>query len=258
MMRIRELAAAATIAITLNVAIARTGEAAEIRVISIPAYIYLFQKLTPAFENTTGHKLVIDFGLFSHLKGRIDAGDFDVAISTAAMTDYLAKEGKTVPSTRVEFSRIGIGVGVPAGAPKPDIGSVDAFKQTLLNAKSISIPPKESAAGGYLISLMERLGIASNIGSKLNITGGGGQTPKAVSAGEVELGITLISEFVPFRGVEIVGPLPSELQHYVVATAAVGTMAKEPNAAETLVKFLTSTPTVALFKAEGLEPVIGR
>jgi molybdate transport system substrate-binding protein len=233
-------------------------EQAAIRAISAPTFKYLFEKLRPHFEASTGYKLVIEFGWFSLLKGRIDAEDFDVAISAGATTDYLAKQGRTVPSTRVEFSRAGIGMGVSAGAPKPDIKSDDALKRALLNAKSISIPPPASTTGAYLLTLFERLGVAGEIKSKLQITESGDHTVKAVAAGRAEIGITLINEFVPVPGVEIVGSLPSELQNYVVGTAAVGSTARDPRAAESLVKYLGTTTALDLIKADGLEPILPR
>jgi molybdate transport system substrate-binding protein len=229
--------------------------AAEVRLITLPAFKSLFEELAPNFETATGHKLVIEARLFSQLKERIDAGDFDVAVSTATMTDYLAKQNKTVVGTRVEFSRVGIGAAVAAGSPKPDISSVDAFKRALLNAKSISIPTKESTAGAYLSSLVVRLGLLNDIKSKLKESTGGGQTPRAIATGEADLGLSLLTEFVHVKGVEIVGPIPSELQRYVIETAAVGIAAKEPNAADTLVEYLMRPVAVAVIKAEGMEPI---
>jgi molybdate transport system substrate-binding protein len=232
-----------------------TVEAAEIQIISLPAYTSLLEKLDPLLATTTGHRLVIESGLFSQLKGRIDTGDFDVAISSGPVTDYLAKQGKTVPSKRIEFSRVGIAAAVPAGSPKPDITSVPEFKQALHNAKSISIPSKESTAGGYLINLFDRLGVSDDLKSKLKISSGGGQTPKAIAAGEAALGISLASEFVHVPGVDVVGPLPSELQLFVIQTAAVGVTAKEPGAAENLISYLATPAAVALIRAEGFEPI---
>jgi molybdate transport system substrate-binding protein len=249
---------AATIAVMLLVGWTLASQAAEIRVISLPAYKSLLENLNPTFASKAGHTLAVEYGLFPQLKGRLDAGDFDVAISSGVMTDYLATQGKTIPNTRIVFSRVGIGVGVATGATKPDISSTAAFKRALLNATSISIPPKESTAGGYLIGLMERLGIADDVKSKLTITGGGGQTPRAIAAREADLGITLITEFVHVRGIDVVGPLPSELQHYVIQTGAVGTTAKAPEAAEALIKYLTTPAAAALIEAEGLEPLVSR
>jgi molybdate transport system substrate-binding protein len=181
-----------------------------------------------------------------------------VAISSGPVTDYLSKQGKIVVDKRIEFSRVGIAVAVPAGSPKPDISSVAQFKSALLNAKSINIPPSESTAGGYLSNLFDRLGVSDELRSKLKVSAGGGQTPKAVASGEAELGISLASEFVHVSGVEIVGPLPSELQLYALQTAAVGTAAKEPTAAENLVRYLTTPAAGAIIEREGLEPIAAR
>ncbi len=257
-MRFRALALATSSAVIFLWTQVLMVAAAEVRVVSLPAYKSLLEKLNPAFESATGNRLVIESGVFSQLKGRLDAGDFDVAISSGAVTDYLSKQGMTVPSTRIEFSRIGIGVAVPQGAPKPDISSVAAFKRALLSAKAISIPTRESAAGSYLVNLLDRLGIGDDLKPKVRMTGGGGETPRAIATGQVDIGMSLLSEFVAVRGLEIVGPLPSEIQHYVIQTAAVGTAAKERNASESLVKYLMTPPAIALIKAEGLEPAAPR
>jgi molybdate transport system substrate-binding protein len=256
--RMNVLRPSATLAVGFLLAHGTLVEAAEIRVVSLPAYASLLGKLNPVFATTAGHELVIESGLFSQLKARIDAGDFDVAFSSGPITDYLAKQGRIVPSQRIEFSRVGISVAVPAGSPKPDIASVSKFMQVLHNARSISIPPKESTAGDYLISLFDRLSVIDDLKSKLKISSGGLQTPKALAAGEADLGISLASEFVHVSGVQVVGPLPPELQLYVIQTAAVGVTAKEPGAAATLVKYLSTPAAIALIKAEGFEPIAKR
>jgi molybdate transport system substrate-binding protein len=233
-----------------------TVHAAEITVITLPAYKSLLEKLNPVFTTTTGHTLVIESGLFSQLKARIDAGDFDVAISSGAITDYLESQGKTLANKRIEFSRVGIAAAVPAGSPKPDITSVAEFNRALRNAKSISIPPKESTAGGYLVTLFDRLGVSDEVKAKLKVSSGGGQTPKAIAVGEADLGISLASEFVDVPGIEVVGPLPSEVQFYAIQTAAVGATARETGAAGILLSYLATPAAIALIQAEGLEPVL--
>jgi molybdate transport system substrate-binding protein len=230
------------------------ADAAEIRVISNPGMKSVFEELAPQFERMTGHRVLIQYGLMAQLKAPIDAGEFDVAISTGPVTAYLNERGMTVPDSRADVARVGIGVSVRAGAPKPDISTVSAFKRTLLNAKSISYTGG-SAAGTYIAGMLERLGIAAEMKPKTRILGGGGQNPKAVAAGEVELGLSVISDIVPVPGAELLGPLPAELQTYIVETAAVGIASKEPQAAGALIKFLLAPAATPVFRAKGLEPM---
>ena len=230
-------------------------KAAEIRVLCVPGITAAMEELGARFERTTGHKLLTRFELPSQLREPIDSGAFDVAILFSATIDNLIKRGKIDAATRVDVARMGIGVAVRVGAPKPDISSVDAFKRALLDAKSISYT-KESAAGIYLASLMERLGIAEEMKARTKLLGGGGQNPRAVAAGDVEIGLSVISDILPVRGVELVGPLPPELQHYVVVTAGVGASAKEPGAAKALIQSLTRVTAVPVLKTKGLEPAI--
>jgi molybdate transport system substrate-binding protein len=148
---------------------------------------------------------------------------------------------------------MGIGVAVRAGAPKPDIATVEAFKQTLLNAKSISYT-RDSAAGIYLASMLTHLEIAEEMKPKTKLMGGGGQNPRAVAAGEVELGLSVIGDILPIAGAELLGPLPGELQRYVAVALGVGTTAREPGAAKALITFLTAPTAAPVYKAKGLEP----
>jgi molybdate transport system substrate-binding protein len=215
----------------------------------------VMEQLGSQFEGVTGHKLLPLVGFDFQLKVPLDAGDFDVGIFSKPTMDNLLKQGKVLADTRAEIARIGVGVAVKKGAPKPDISSAEAFKRALLNAKSISYT-KDSGTGKYLASLMERLGIAEEMKPKTKLMGGSGQNPRAVAAGEVELGLSLISDILPVAGVELLGPLPSDLQKYTIVAVGVGTTAKEPEAARALVNFLNSPAAIPVIKAQGMEPLI--
>lgn len=251
-MRTRSFAALAQVGLMILLTQGPTAKAAEIRVLSLPGFKAVMDDLGPEFERTSGHTLVSQFGLPAQLKVPLDAGEFDVRIVSSDILDAQIKLGKIVAGTRTDIGRFVIGVAVRAGAPKPDISSVAAFKQALLNAKSISYT-KESGTGIYLASLMERLGIAQEIKPKTKLLGGGGQNPRAVSAGEVELGISVISDILPVRGAELLGPLPPELQNYSVVSGGVGAMAKQPEAASALIKFITAPAAFPVIKAKGME-----
>jgi molybdate transport system substrate-binding protein len=220
-----------------------------VQIIANPGMKPVFEELTPQFERASGHKIVVQYGLFDQLRERIEAGDFDVAITTGKTADY-----KFIDGTRTGIARVGIGVVIRAGAPKPDISTTESFKRALLDAKSISYT-KGSTAGTYLAGLMERLGIAEEMKQKTKLMGGGGQNPKAVAAGEIELGLSIISDILPVAGVEVLGPLPPELQNYVMETAGVGIATKDRAAADALIAFLKGPIAKSIFKAKGFEPI---
>ncbi len=170
------------------------------------------------------------------------------------MLEYLIKRSKFSRSPLIDIARVGIGVAIRAGADRPDISTVAAFKQSLLRAKSISYTGG-SSAGIYLAGLMERLGIAEQMKPKTKVLGGGGQNPKAVAAGDVELGLSIISDILPVAGAELLGPLPPDLQHYVMLTGGVSVAATERAEANALLTFLKGSSAAAAFKSKGYEPV---
>jgi molybdate transport system substrate-binding protein len=232
--------------------VARAG---EIKVLSTIGVKSVVEEMAPQYEQKTGHKVAITFGLATALKRQIEAGEaFDLAIMTSAVADELLKEGKLVAATRTNVARGGIGIAVRAGAPKPDIGSVEALKRALLAAKSIAYN-KEGGSGIYFAALLERLGIAEAMKAKTKY--GIGNAPDLVVAGEAEMVVQLITELIPVRGIEIVGPLPAEVQNYIVLVAGVGTQAKEPALAKDFLQFLTGPAAAPVIKAKGLEPGSG-
>jgi molybdate transport system substrate-binding protein len=167
----------------------------------------------------------------------------------------LAKQGKVATESQIEIGRSGIGVVVRAGGPKPDIGSAEAFKRTLLNAKSITYAG-EGASGMYLPRLFERLGIADEIKARTKVQTAAGRTAPAVAAGEAELALAAIGSLIePPEGAEFLGPLPSELQHYIVYSGAVAAASKQPDAGKALIGFLAGPGAASVLKAKGMEPV---
>jgi molybdate transport system substrate-binding protein len=249
----------ATIAIAAGVAMlaflgAGAANAAEIKVLVSNALKSTMEELAPQFEKASEHKLVMTFGAAAEIKTSIEKGAaLDVAILTTAVTDDLIKEGKLTAAGRADIARSGAGVAARKGAPKPDISTTDAFKHALLDAKSIAYV-EAGATAPYIKSLFERLGIADQIKSKLKPQPTSNPAAKAVANGEAELGITQISEILPYAGAELVGPLPAEVQLYTVYPAAVAADTKEPDAAKALIKFLTAPAAVTVLKAKGLSP----
>jgi len=238
------------VAAVLVAALAGGTQAAEVKVLSSNAVKTALEELAPQFEKATEHKLVITFGTAAGLKTNIENGEtFDVAILTAGAVDDLIRQGKV--ATRTDLVRSGAGVAVRKGAPKPDISTTDAFKRALIAAKSIGYV-EQGATGIYLKGLLERLGIAEELRPKIKLLKT--NAAQAVADGEAEIGMTQISEILPFPGAELVGPLPAEIQLHTVFPAGLGAGARQPEAAKALIAFLTAPPAAAVFKAKGLDP----
>lgn len=183
---------------------------------------------------------------------RANSGEpFDVIAATGAQIDGLIKDGKIIAATRTNLVRSGIGMEVRAGAPKPDISSVEAFKRTHHDAKSIAYL-KVGASGVYLAGLLDRLGIADAIKSKV-VRPETDIVSELVSKGEVEIGMVAITQILTTQGVELVGPLPSEIQSYISFVGAVGSNSRAPDTARELLKFLGGPIAAPVIKAQGME-----
>src|SRR5687768_1333460 len=231
-------------------------KAAEITVLSAGGIRPPLEALIPEFERSSGHKVAIKFMGGPAVKTEIDKGaPFDVAVSTSNVMDELGKGGKLVAATRTELARAGVGIAVRAGAPKPDISSVAAFRQTLLNAKSIAYAG-DGTAGMHFQGVLERMGISKDIAPKARKTLAADPKNSAmdvVARGDAELGVSAVATM--FRpGIDFVGPLPGELQSYIHFSAALGSAAKEPQAGVALLRFLASAPAAPAYKAKGMEP----
>jgi len=245
----RTVTALAALAIPFAAAQARAG---EIQVFSSTAVKTVVEELGPQFEKATEQKVVFRIGPAAVLKTKIDQGAaFDVSILTVAITDDLAKQGKIDPATRLAVAHAGIGVAVRKGAPKPDISTVDAFKRALLNAKSIGFTA-QGASAVALQAAFVKLGIAEELKPKIKLLDG--PAGAAVAKGEVEIGMTQISELLPYPDDELVGPLPAEIQVYTNFSAGIATATKETGAAAAFIKFLTTPAALQVIKAKGLEP----
>ena len=239
--------------LTLLLAQTSLANADEIKVFSTIGVRSVVQELSPQFERATGHKLVLSFDVANALKRRIEAGEsFDLAILTAPVMDDLIKQGKIVADTRVIVARGGMGLAVRSGAPKPDIGSTEAVKRAFLNTKSITYP-KEGLAGIHMNKVMERLGIADVMGSKATLTGAGSPA-ELVARGEVEMAAHIIPELLAVPGVDLLGPLPPEVQTYIVLPGGVSSNAVQAQAAKEFLKFLTGPSVLPVFKSKGYEP----
>jgi molybdate transport system substrate-binding protein len=250
----RHVLTAAAVGFGMIVSSLSAANAAEIRIISSNALKTVLQELAPAFEKATEHKLVFTWGAAVPLKAQIEKGEaFDLAVLTSSGIDDLIKQGKLVAATRANLATSGAGVAVRKGALKPDIGTVEAFKRALLNAKSVAYV-EQGGTGIYLKQLLSRLGIADALKDKIKLLPPENPAAHAIANGEAEIGMTQISEILPYAGAELVGPFPAEIQLTTSFAGAVGTNAKEPEPAKALIKFLTAPTAAPVFKAKGLDP----
>ena len=231
------------------------GHAAEVKVFTSVALTAAFNEISPIFEQKTGHKLIIDFNLAAVQKKRLVEGDrADVIILTRSMMEDLAKEKKLAPGTLVNGAGTPVALAARAGVPKPDISTVEAFKQTLLSARSISYadPAKGGLSGVVASKAIERLGIAEQMKAKTTLVPGA-QSPDLVAKGEVELGIAQASEIVPIVGTQLVGPLPGELGSLTLFTGAVGAETQSAAAAKAFIDFLSGPEAAPHFKSRGFQ-----
>jgi molybdate transport system substrate-binding protein len=237
--------------IFVAIAEVRAATGAEIKVFTARAGATVLDKIRPEFERTTGHKLnVIYDPIIGGSLGRIRAGEsFDVLVLSPPIIDGLIRDGKIIAETRTNLFRSAMGLEVRAGTLKPDVNSVEAFKRTLLNAKSI----------GYLKvvnkveELIERLGLTEAVKSKV-VMPNSDVVSELVSKGELELGIVVMTQILTTPGVELVGPLPPDIQYHIQFTAGVSANSMAPDAARELIKFLTGQAAIPVIKSQGMEP----
>jgi molybdate transport system substrate-binding protein len=241
-------------AIVLALSLAQgPAKAAEIKVWAARALVTVLAEVGPEFERTTGHRIVTSSGLASQFVTRAHADEpFDLLITGQPQLDSLIKDGRVAAASRVALARSGIGVGVRAGALRPDVRSVEAFKRALLDAKSIAYL-KDVGSGVHIHHMIERLGIADAIKRKVTRPQSD-IVSELVAKGEVELGMVVITQIMTTPGVQLAGPLPGELQSYVTFTAGINTTALAPDAAAALLNFLMRPAAIAVMKAQGMEP----
>jgi molybdate transport system substrate-binding protein len=244
------------VGLTVLCAQADPASAAEIKVWTARAIATVLAEVGPEFERETGHRLSVTTDLSPAFVSRAHAGEsFDVMITGSDPLAGLAKDGQIMADTRTHIARSGIGVGVRAGAPKPDITSVEAFKRALLTAKSIAYL-KDVGSGIHVARVLERLGIADAMKGKV-VRPESDIVSELVAKGEVEVGIVVIIQILTTPGVELVGPLPPALQSYVAFDAGVSANSRDPEAARALIRFLGSPVATRVITAQGMEPGIG-
>ncbi len=240
----------------------QTGRLRTIEVACAGALHTIIPALARAFEQSAGHKIAVKFDRSGVVKARVLDGDVvDVAITTRAAIDELARRRKVAPDSIANVASSRIGVAVRTGAPKPEIGSVAAFRRALLDAKSIACadPATGSPSGNHFFALLRRLGIAAAIAPKLRLVGAGEKSSvvvvcAAVASGQAEIGIQQIAEILSVPGVDLAGPLPDELQAITIFAAAVPASAREPALARAFIAFIASEAAALEITAAGMAP----
>jgi molybdate transport system substrate-binding protein len=226
------------------------AHAAELKLFTVRAITTILWEIGPEFERTTGHKLDVVTGFSPAFAKQIRAGEaFDLVFAPGPAIDALIKDGLVTVDSRTPMVKSDAGVEVRAGAPKPNIATVEAFKQTLLNAKSIAYLPMAGVP-----QLIERLGLTEALKAK-SVVPNADIVSELVAKGEVELGIIVVTQILTTPGVELVGPLPPELRITSSFVGAISSQAKAPEAARELIAFLKTPAAVKVMRAQGMEPL---
>ncbi len=226
---------------------------ARIKILTTRALATVLHEVGPQFEAASGHTLDVSTDIAIRMVRRVDAGEpFDVLVAAPAQIDNLIGRGLIAAGSRTVLARSGIGVEVRAGAPRPDISSVEAFKRALIEARSIAFLA-EGQSGVYLAGLIDRLGLSDALRSK-TIRPEADIVSELVANGDVELGMVVITQILTTPGVQLVGPLPADLQSYIEFTGGVGTASTVPDAAGALLRFLTGPAAARVMRAQGMEP----
>ncbi|MBO9680676.1 MAG: substrate-binding domain-containing protein [Acidovorax sp.] len=256
------LGIAASVGLALGASAPSAVQAAEIRVVTSGGFSAAYDQLVPLYEQATGHKVITARGASignapDSIPSRMARGEqFDIVILADSGLDQLILQGKVQAGSRVDLARSMIGMSVRKGTPKPDISSVEALKQTLLNAKTIAY--SASASGTYLSNeLFPRLGIAEEMKGKATKIFSE-RVGAVVLRGDAEIGFQQVSELLPFKELEFVGPLPDEVQQRVFFSAGVAVGAQDPDAARHLIRFLAAPAAASIVRSTGMEPAAAR
>jgi molybdate transport system substrate-binding protein len=247
--------AALLAAFTLPPAQIAAAQDAGIRILCSNGFKAAMQKLQPELEHSTGRRMNVTFGTSTKIKGSIESGEaFDLAILTSEIVRDLSQEGKIAAGTAVDIASSGIGIAVRAGAPKPDVSTPAAVKQTLLKAKSIAYV-KAGASAPSIENMFSSLGISDAVQKKVVFEPGADQNMASVAGGQNELSFGLVSEIVPVPGVQLAGPVPTEFQKPIVMSAGISASTKNRKAVEQIVKSLTSAASAPAIQATGMDPI---
>jgi molybdate transport system substrate-binding protein len=233
-----------------------SAHAAELTLIAPGGIRAPFAELIPAFERKSGHKVTVTFGSGNGTKERVVHGDaFDVPVVQPPYESVIAS-GHVVAASATPLATVALGIAIRTGAPKPDIATSEAVKRLLLAARAVSYPdPSGGAAAGVSFeAVLQKLGIAEAMKGKLKTARAGSGAMVLLAQGDVDLGVTFISEIISEPGVAVVGPFPRDLSTPTALVAFVSAQSKEPEAAKALIAFLSSPEASPVYKARGMEP----
>lgn len=241
------------IAVCASLLMSSMAAAAEVTLLASGATREACMEEIASFEKSTGNKVKPTWAGNVDIKKRIAAGEvYDVVIASGPSIDAFIKQGKIVSESRTDVMKSAVGAAVRAGASKPDIGSSDSLKQTLLTAKSIGYSTGPS--GEHIINLVERMGIAEQVKPKLKQVPSGARIGTLIASGEVEIGFQQVSELIHDPSIDYLGPLPEEIGMITVFTGEIHSTAREPEQGKALMKHLTAPAAAASIKAHGMEP----
>jgi len=226
---------------------------AEIKVISSLATREAHLELVPQFERASGQKVVTTWAGTVDIIQRVSAGEhYDLIIASKSTIDEFIEAGKVESGSRVDIARSGIGIAIRRGARRPDIGSAEALKRALVSAKAVAYSTGPS--GVYLATLFERMGIGADIKAKSRQVPPGATVGPIIASGDVEIGFQQMSELLHVDGIDVIGPLPAEIQHITVISCGIPAAAKEPDSARALVRFLAAASARDAIERAGLQP----
>jgi molybdate transport system substrate-binding protein len=236
----------------LVISFAMPAQAAEITVLAGMGVISGVSDLAPAYEKLTGHTVTVRFEQTATMNQKINSGaQADIAALQPEQVDNLIKEGRMVVGSKTNFAAAGVGVAVKTGASRPDISTVEAFKNAMINAKSIGY--SQGGSGIIAAKVMEKLGIADQLKAKTKFINGL-PVAEAVAKGDVEIGLQQINVIIPVEGSDYIGPLPKELQDTVRFSAGVLTVSKQKELARAFLNFIASADAGPLLRRSGMEP----
>lgn len=239
--------------LTICVPMCEPAAGADIKVLSVSIFKKAMDTLAPTFEQTSGHRVVAKYGSSNDVTKAVAAGEmYDVILAWPAIIESLTNEGKLAPGTRTDLARAATAVAVRKGAPKPDISSIDGFKRALLAAQSISFSA-DGESGLYFKSALEKLGIAGQMTAKLRPVPGGPVVVGPVAKGEVEMAVISIQFIRAEPGAELVGELPKGLEHYTVYTGAISGSSSNVEAANALLRHITSPLAANAINSTGVD-----
>lgn len=247
-----QLRAAAVLA-AISLFTATNANAADLTVWSGNGAKAAVVTLCKQFEQATGHKVAVHFEVNPEVQRKLEGGEaFDVVVGNPPTIDGLIKSGKVVAGSKANFGRSGLAIAVRSGTPKPDVSSVDAFKRALLATKSVAFPGA-GASGKYFVSVVERIGLAEAMKAKLKPMPAN-DTVEVVARGEADMVVVVATRLTDVPGIDIVGPIPADVQTWIGFAAGLSAATKQPEAAKALIAFISAPAAAITLRAKGVDP----